>query len=379
MPNRRNRKGRRYRLKALEKIDGRFLFALMILIGFGLLMVFSASMYSSTVENGGNGYSLFLKQAVSALIGLFIMFAGSRVDYRKYNNIKLAGFLLGLSILLLIAVFFIGVDSNGAKRWLSLGVTTFQPSELAKFAGILYLSCLVSKDKEVRTKFWPFIVKGILPMAVICGLTAFEPSMSAALAIAVGMMFVLFLSGTDWKFFVPIILLGIIAVAALLIKEPWRLERLNVYLGNGGMDWQITQSLLAIGSGGIFGQGLGNGRQKFLYLPELQNDFIFANVGEELGLVGCVLLIALYFYIIYRGFKIATSSKDLFGYVYTASVMALMGFQVVINIAVATALLPVTGIALPFVSAGGSSVIVWFMMMAPILNLSRGMEEKEIQ
>jgi cell division protein FtsW len=151
------------------------------------------------------------------------------------------------------------------------------------------------------------------------------------------------------------------------------MERLNVFFGQNGLNYQISQSLLAIGSGGIFGRGLGNGKQKLLFLPELQNDFIFANIGEECGLIGCVLLLVLFGYILYRGFKIANSSKDEFGYLYTSSVIALLGFQVIVNIGVATSIMPVTGMALPFISAGGTSMVILFMMVGPIVNLSRGM------
>ena len=156
-----------------------------------------------------------------------------------------------------------------------------------------------------------------------------------------------------------------------MILEPWRLERFNVFLGRGSYDYQITQSLLAIGTGGIFGQGLGNGKQKFLFLPELQNDFIFANIGEEFGLIGCVFVLGLFAFIIWRGFKIANTSPDRFGYLYTSSVMLLLGFQVFVNVGVATSVIPVTGMALPFVSAGGTSMVVLFAMLGPILNISR--------
>ena len=360
------------------KVDKPFLIALLILIGFGLLMVFSASMYSATVENpDGNGYDLFLKQALFVALGIGAMYLVSRIDYHLFDNKRLTFILMGLSLVLLILVLVVGVTVNDAKRWISLGFTNFQPSELAKFAGILYLTSLISREPEVLTNFKLFSIKCILPILLLCGVTAIEPSLSAALAIGAGMFFVLFLGGARLKYFLPYIGLAALAVTGLMIAEPWRIERLNVFLGKGGYDYQITQSLLAIGSGGIFGRGLGNGKQKLLFLPELQNDFIFANVGEELGLVGCLLLIGLFVYIIVRGYKIANTSKDRFGYLYTASTMSLLGFQVLVNIAVATNVLPVTGMALPFVSAGGSSMIVLFVMVGPILNLSRGFNKRK--
>jgi len=360
----------------LGKVDRPFIIALLVLIGFGLLMVFSASMYSSTVEDGGSGFSLFLKQGIFVALGLVELYLLSRVNYHYFNNKKLTYVLLGASFVLLLLVLVIGVRVNDAKRWISIGFTNFQPSELAKFAGILYLSSLLTREPEVLENFKEFSLKCMLPIAALCAVTAVEPSLSAAMAIAVGMLFVLFIGGVRLRYFIPYIGAGLAGVVVLMISQPWRMERLNVFLGKNGMDYQISQSLLAIGSGGLLGRGLGNGKQKLLFLPELQNDFIFANIGEEFGLVGCLLLIALFIYILYRGFRIANASHDRFGYLYTSSVMVLLGFQVIVNIAVATGVLPVTGMAFPFVSAGGSSILVLFAMMGPILNMSRPRPER---
>lgn len=352
--------------------DKYFVTALLILSGFGLLMVFSASMYTSSVESS-SGLSLFLKQAFFVVLGIFVMWLVSRKNYRRWNNFRLACTLLIVTILLLAAVLVVGMEVNGAKRWISLGFMTFQPSEFAKFTGVLYLSTVISQKPEVKKRFSKYTLYCIVPMLVICVLAAIEPSLSAAMAIGVAMLFVMFFGGIPFRFFLPYIAVMGAGIGALLIKEPWRMERLNVLFGQNGLNYQISQSLLAIGSGGIFGRGLGNGKQKLLFLPELQNDFIFANIGEECGLIGCVLLLVLFGYILYRGFKIANSSKDEFGYLYTSSVIALLGFQVIVNIGVATSIMPVTGMALPFISAGGTSMVILFMMVGPIVNLSRGM------
>lgn len=352
--------------------DKYFVTALLILSGFGLLMVFSASMYTSSVESS-SGLSLFLKQAFFVVLGIFVMWLVSRKNYRRWNNFRLACTLLIVTILLLAAVLVVGMEVNGAKRWISLGFMTFQPSEFAKFTGILYLSTVISQKPEVKKSFSKYTAYCVVPMLVVCVLAAIEPSLSAAMAIGVAMLFVMFFGGIPFRFFLPYIAVMGAGIGALLIKEPWRMERLNVFFGQNGLNYQISQSLLAIGSGGIFGRGLGNGKQKLLFLPELQNDFIFANIGEECGLIGCVLLLVLFGYILYRGFKIANSSKDEFGYLYTSSVIALLGFQVIVNIGVATSIMPVTGMALPFISAGGTSMVILFMMVGPIVNLSRGM------
>jgi cell division protein FtsW len=214
----------------------------------------------------------------------------------------------------------------------------------------------------------------MLPLGLICGLTAIEPSLSAAMAIALAAGGVLYFGGIKFKLFYPYLGFGLLAVAGLMIAEPWRLDRFNVFLGKGGYDYQISQSLLAIGTGGIFGRGLGNGKQKYLFLPELQNDFIFANIAEEFGFIGCLLVLGLFAFVIWRGFQIAQKSQDTFAYLYTSSVMLLLAFQVLVNIGVASAIIPVTGMALPFISAGGSSMVILFAMMGPILNISRNVD-----
>lgn len=382
----------------MGKVDRPFLITLTILIAFGLVMVFSASMYDATVNNEP-GYSTFLKQFSFIVGGAFIMMWISRKNYRLLNSRRLTFILMCFAVVLLLMVFIpgIGVEVNGAKRWINLVVTRFQPSELAKVIGILYLSCLLSKEPELLkdTPYGDFkfgkrygeectgwkgfkkalpkwrVIRCFLPIALLCFFTIIEPSMSAALAIGFGMFCVLYYGGIRLRTMIPIIGTGGLAVAVALIREPWRIERIMVLFGKGSIDYQITQSLLAIGTGGIIGQGLGNGKQKLLFLPELQNDFIFANIGEETGLIGCLFVIGLYAYLIYRGFKIAKAAPDRFAYLYTASVMTLIAFQVFVNIGVAISVLPVTGMALPFVSAGGTSAIILLIMMGPILNISR--------
>ena len=382
----------------MGKVDRPFLITLTILIAFGLVMVFSASMYDATVNNEP-GYSTFLKQFSFIVGGAFIMMWISRKNYRLLNSRRLTFILMCFAVVLLLMVFIpgIGVVVNGAKRWINLVVTRFQPSELAKVIGILYLSCLLSKEPELLkdTPYGDFkfgkrygeectgwkgfkkalpkwrVIRCFLPIAVLCLFTIIEPSMSAALAIGFGMFCVLYYGGIRLRTMIPIIGTGGLAVVFALIREPWRIERIMVLFGKGSIDYQITQSLLAIGTGGIIGQGLGNGKQKLLFLPELQNDFIFANIGEETGLIGCLFVIGLYAYLIYRGFKIAKAAPDRFAYLYTASVMTLIAFQVFVNIGVAISVLPVTGMALPFVSAGGTSAIILLIMMGPILNISR--------
>ena len=355
------------------KIDRPFLIGLLLLAGIGVIMVFSASMYSSTI-NGEKGYALFLKQLVFVILGVMVMGIMSKIDYRLYKKYYIVGIVVSVFLLIIVLIPGIGLKVNGARRWIDFKVTTFQPSELAKVAVILYFSTIISRKPGIIKENMSFLLNCMLPLGLICGLTAIEPSLSAAMAIALAAGGVLYFAGIKFKLFYPYLGFGLLAVAGLMIAEPWRLDRFNVFLGKGGYDYQISQSLLAIGTGGIFGRGLGNGKQKYLFLPELQNDFIFANIAEEFGFVGCLLVLGIYAFVIWRGFQIAQKSQDTFAYLYTSSVMFLLAFQVLVNIGVASAIIPVTGMALPFISAGGSSMVILFAMMGPILNISRNVD-----
>ncbi|MBC3886945.1 putative lipid II flippase FtsW [Acetobacterium paludosum] len=355
------------------KIDRPFLIALMIIAGIGVIMVFSASMYSSTIS-GEKGYTLFLKQLLFDVLGVIVMIIMSKIDYRTYKRYYIMVMVIAAFLLLIVLIPGIGVKVNDARRWLDLKFTTFQPSEFAKVAGIIYYSTLIARKPNVIREPGPFFRYCMMPLGFICAITVIEPSLSATMAIVVGMGGVLYFSGVRFKILLPYIGFGLLAFIGLMIAEPWRLDRFNVFLGKSGYDYQITQSLLAIGTGGIFGKGLGNGKQKYSFLPELQNDFIFSNIAEEFGFIGCVVVLGLFAFVIWRGFQIAQKSPDTFGYLYTSSVMLLLAFQVLVNIGVASAIIPVTGMALPFMSAGGSSVIILFAMMGPILNISRGVD-----
>ena len=352
------------------KIDRPFLIALLLLAGIGIIMVFSASMYSSTIS-GEKGYALFLKQLVFVILGVAVMGVMSKIDYRVYKKYYLVGIVISVFLLIVVLIPGIGLKVNDARRWIDLKVTTFQPSELAKVAVILYFSTIISRKPDIIKENLPFLLNCMLPLFLILGITAIEPSLSASMAIALGAGAVLYFGGIKFKLFYPYLGFAALGVVGLMIAEPWRLDRFNVFLGKGGYDYQISQSLLAIGTGGIFGRGLGNGKQKYLFLPELQNDFIFANIAEEFGFIGCILVLGLFAFVIWRGFQIAQKSPDTFGYLYTSSVMLLLAFQVLVNIGVASAIIPVTGMALPFISAGGSSMVILFAMMGPILNISR--------
>lgn len=358
--------------KKRKKMDLGILIPLLLLVGIGLIMVTSASTYTSVIEDGG--YMVFVKQIFFVLGGMFLMWVISKMDYRVFDNQKLAWVLMVIAVILLILVLIVGDTSNGAKRWLNIKIGTFQPSEFAKLAGCVYMASTVSQHPEVTEKKLPLFLRCILPAGLICGLTLAEPSFSAAVAVAVPMAAIIFLSVRKLRHLVPYLLAVAVLGAGFMYFVDWRFGRIIDYFAGSTPDSQITQSLLAIGSGGVLGKGLGNGIQKYLFLSELKNDFIFANVGEEFGMLGCFLVLGLYIALVWRGLRQASHSKNTFGFYYSAGVMVLIAFQVVVNIGVATALIPVTGMALPFFSAGGSSIVVLFIMMGPVLNLTRHTE-----
>lgn len=348
------------------KVDGVFLSLVLILNAVGLIMIFSANLYTSTLE-GENGVVLaLLKQIVQTGICIGMMFLVSMFDYRKWSNKKLGKCLLIISIFFLIVVYFTE-PINGARRWISIfGFTTLQPSEFTKLISIIYLAGLLKREAYIYKKPKRFFMLIVLPMAIQLILIIFEPSYSAGVAVLAGILAVLYFANVKLRYTYGYVLIGIVTLIGVFFTQAYRIDRIT-----GEVGYQVQQSLLAIGSGGWSGTGLGNGKQKYLFLPELQNDFIFANIGEEGGVIGCLLVIILFVLLIHRGFSIGLSSREPFGYYYTCSVMFLIAYHFMFNIMVAVGFMPVTGIALPFISSGGSSSLMFCVMMGPILNLSK--------
>lgn len=356
-------------------LDYPILITIALLCAFGLVMVFSASYYyaQNTASVGYDGYYYIRKQAVYLAIGFPMMLVISLVDYKKLEKFKLIGMLV--SMLLLVAVLIFGQETNGAKRWLVIGGQSIQPSEIAKFGMMLYMCSFMAKKHAVMGTF----SKGMLPMllviGMICGLVMLQPNMS--MAVIMGMMgyALLFVGGCDTK---QLILLAVVLAALfalLAIIEPYRMARLTSFvnpwadpLGDG---YQLIQSYYALGSGGLFGLGLNNSRQKLLYLTYGESDFIFAVVCEELGLIGGLCVLAAYGFIVYRGIRIALLSRDRFGSLLAGGITVVFGLQVFVNIGVCTGLLPTTGQALPFISAGGSSMMIFLAAMGVLLSISR--------
>ncbi len=351
-------------------IDAGFLSVVIILLVLGLLMVFSAS-YPSANYNFDDGLYFIRRQAIWAGIGVAAMIFTIRFDYRLYK--KLAVPIAIATLILLVAVFAFPAV-KGARRWIGFGSFSFQPSEMAKIAVIIYfaagLSVTKEKIRDIRqlARYWGMLL-------IVLGLLILEPHFSVCLIIGFVAVIMLLVAGARIRHFAMASLVAVPVVIAVATQADYRMDRLKVYwdpfIDKQGDGWQIIQSLYAIGSGGFFGLGFGNSRQKYMYVSEPQNDFIFAIVCEELGMVGAFVIIALFGILIWRGIKIAMNAPDAFGSLLVTGIISLIGVQTFLNIAVVTKLIPTTGISLPFFSAGGSSLVFLMAAMGMVLNVSR--------
>ncbi len=353
-------------------IDVPFLVLVLVLLGIGLLMLFSASYATAYYENHASTY-YFFRQGTFALLGLAAMFIIGFMDYRFLRY--LAPLALGISIFLLILVLFIGTGNFGEKRWINLGFFQFQPSEIAKFAIILFFSSMISSNANRMHTFKYGVLPYIAILAAMGGLMFLEPHLSGAvLIIGVGAA-LMFMGGTKIRWFTGAIgLVGVAGAAAISFLDYARQRVatwLNPFLDPRGDGYQIIQSLIAIGSGGAFGLGFGNSRQKYMYLPEAHNDFIFAIVCEELGFVGALIILALFALLIIRGYWIALHARDKFGALLAGGVTTMIALQTILNIGVVTGVLPVTGAALPFFSYGGTALTILLAEMGIVLSVSR--------
>ncbi len=355
-----------------KEADFILLFCTMTLLAIGVVMVFSASYY---VLRERDPYYHLRRQVMWPCLGLVGMLFFSNFDYWKLK--RWTNLLLLVSLILLVAVFIpgVGVEILGARRWIGIGDLTLQPSDMAKMSLVLFAAAYLSR-KDIRIEK---LAEGALPVLVILGvffaLIIKQPDLGTAMTLAGAIMLIIFAAGMLLQ---HIIFLGLAAVPLLIYlisSEEYRLRRWMSFLDPWAdpldTGYQIIQSLYAIGSGRIFGVGLGRSRQKLYYLPEPQNDFIFAVIGEELGLIGGIVVILLFFILIWRGFKISLTAPDLFGSLLAVGLTMMIGLQVLVNIGVVTGSIPVTGINLPLISAGGSSVFFTLCAVGVILNISR--------
>ncbi len=360
-------------VKGRGRLDTPMLLLTLMLLAFGVIMVLSASYVRAYYSSDGEATRYFVRQLIFAVVGVGLMLFVSVVRVSFFRRMSIP--LLALSLVMLALVPIIGVEENGATRWINLGFTTFQPSEIAKIALVMSFAVLICRNHG-RMKTFKY---GVLPFAgivvAIVGLLVLEPHFSASIIMILIAIFMMFLGGTRPAYFIAgFLIVGLGGLLAYNVVD-YVAVRVNTWLDpfsypqDGG--WQTIQSLYAIGSGGVLGLGLGQSRQKFLWLPEEHNDFIFSVVCEELGFVGAALILVLFAMLIIRGFWIALHARDRYSSLVAAGITGLLAIQVILNIAVVTNLLPCTGISLPFFSYGGTALLIQLCEIGIVLSISR--------
>ena len=363
----------------------------MILLVVGIVMMSSASYSWAYSEHDGDGLFYAKSQAKHAVIGFAALLFFMKMDYHNLKNIKLpglkkfniAGLLYVVGILLLIAALLVGNDEGGkmgAKRWLTLGPVNFQPSEVAKLAIIIFFAYSMERDGKNMDRFGVGIIKYAVLMGIYAMLLYFEPHLSGLILIASISVAMILCGGANKKQFL-VLGISVVALAAIIIfvqaKIPGSYVSVRIKSWQDPFadilddTWQTANSMIAIGSGGLFGLGLGNSRQKYLYLPETKNDFVFPIVCEELGFVGALAIILVFFLLVVEGFSIAVRCKDRFGMLIAVGITTQIGIQTVLNLAVVSNLIPNTGISLPFFSYGGTALIMQLAEMGIMLNISQ--------
>lgn len=372
MPNK-QREGRRI-VGRKTSMDYSLLFIIIFLLCFGLVMLYSTSSYNALIKYGDSAYYL-KKQIIATGLGLVVMFAASKMNYHKY--VKLA-FLVYLAALICIVLVKspIGITANGATRWIGIGPISFQPAELAKLGLIMFMAVLISNERKHLDRF-SIIAKlftAVIPPAGL--ILLLTKNMSSAIIVAGIGVVMLFVSSPKYK---PFVLIGIVAVALLALVlafgSGFRGERIQAWLNPeeyaNDTAFQTIQSLYAIGSGGLVGKGLGQSVQKLGYVPEAQNDMIFSIICEELGLFGGIAVILLFAFMIWRFMIIANNARDLVGSMLVVGVLGHIAIQVLLNVAVVTNTFPNTGITLPFISYGGTSIVFLMAEMGMVLSVSK--------
>lgn len=340
---------------------------------FGCIMIYSASSYAAEVQYGDKLYFV-KKQLIGVALGTAAMIGMCFVPYKKLMKFKYPAIIIAAILLVLVFVPVIGITNYGATRWIGFGAFTLQPSEIAKYAYALFVAAYFAKNHEkVKT------VKGVLPVLgvglLFCVLIIIEPNMSITMCVGLLMLGLIFLSGTKLKTFLIILIPFAVAIPVLIILEPYRLKRLSAFIdpwaSPKGEGYQLIQSLYALGNGGLFGTGLFKSTQKYRFLPFAESDFIMAIMGEELGFLGLIVFFLFCGFIIYRGFKIARRCKDRFGFLLASGFTMVYGIQVVINALVVSGAIPPTGLPLPLISSGNTSLIITMASMGVLFNVSR--------
>ena len=358
----------------MKKIDYKLFISVTLLALFGCFMVYTSSNIWAEYKFN-NSYKYFINQFVFFILGLFIMYFVSKIDYKIYK--KKSTLIISVCFILLVLVLIpgIGVVRNGSRSWFGLLGFGIQPSEVSKIGLVIFVSKYLSNNYTLMYD----IKKGVFPiMSIILIfflLIMLEPDFGTGMVITLSLVAMIFVSKVKISFFVKIVILGLFGIVGLIIVAPYRMARivsfLNPWSDPLGSGFQIIQSLYAIGPGGLFGLGFGNSIQKHFYLPEPQTDFIFSIISEELGFMGVLIVSSIFVFIFYRCLKVSLNTKDLFGKYLSFGLSFMIIFQTILNLSVVIGLVPVTGVTLPFLSYGGSSLLVSMTCIGIILNISR--------
>ncbi len=357
----------------MKKIDWTLLISVIIISIFGVLMIYSAS-YIWAEYKYGDALKYVKNQGLFFIVGIILMIIISKIDYKIYLKKSNLILLTCLILLVLVLIPGIGTVRNGSRSWFGIGSFGIQPSEFTKLGLIIFVSKYLACNEKATKNF-----KGILPvlglLVLVFGLIMLQPDFGTGTIIVMSIVGLLFVGGVNFKYFVRLGIVGVIGIVGLILAAPYRLSRilsfLNPWSDPLGSGFQIIQSLYAIGPGGLFGFGIGNSRQKHFFLPEPQTDFIFSIISEELGFLGCVIVVGLFITICYTGFKISKNCNDRFGKYLSFGIIFQIAFQACLNLMVVVGLIPVTGVTLPFLSYGGSSLLITLCSIGIVLNVSR--------
>ncbi len=380
------KKAKRISKFANNQFDFILCITVFLLLALGIIMVLSASA-PSALSTTGNSYTYVKKQLLFAVAGLFVMFFLSKIDYRFYKKYYWYIYFASWLVLLLVVVPGLGYSVKGATRWIKIGGFQFQPSEITKIGMIIFFGGYLSDHKDELQQLGKGFIKPLAFLVPPVGiLYLVQNHLSVSFVIAIVVLVMMFMAGTRLKYFVIVGVTGVVLVACAIgiagIKQSsndesknFRLDRIATYFDPWadpqGTGYQTVQSLYAIGSGGMFGLGLGNSKQKYLYIPEPHNDFIFSILAEELGFFGCILVIVLFAIFIWRGILVSMRANDLFGSSIAIGVTTMIAVQAIINIAVVTGTVPTTGMSLPFFSYGGTALLLLLANVGILLNISR--------
>ncbi len=344
------------------------------LVAVGLIMVLSASSWTAYTRYGSS-FLFFRRQAVYAVVGAGAMFVTSRMRYTAWRRLALPFLVVAVLLLIMVLQPSAGTVAGGSARWLTFGPVNVQPSEFAKLALITFVAALLARKRNHLQDLVHLALPLLPVVSVVCGLVILQPDLGTALILSMSVFLLLYVAGVRMRYLVSAAAFGSILSMALILSEPYRRARLLAFLhprhdpGNTG--WHLFQSLIALGSGGWFGVGLGASRQDWGYVPNAHTDFIFSILGEEVGLVGEIVILTLFGLLIFAGIRIAARAPDAFGRLLAAGIVGWLGIQTVVNLGAVTGLMPITGVPLPFLSYGGSSLVVSMASVGILANISR--------